>query len=54
MTSYMTLLQRIGFKDEEITKFEDPKSKDLNQYLKLEVLDRAMKLSKAGVDEYGR
>ena len=54
MTSYMTMLQRIGFKDEEITKFEDPKSKDLDQFLKQEVLDRAMKLSKAGVDEYGR
>ena len=30
MTSYMTMLQRIGFKDKEITKFEDPKSKDLD------------------------
>jgi hypothetical protein len=26
MTSYMTMLKRIGFKDEEITKFEDPNS----------------------------
>ena len=30
MKSYMTMLERIGFKDEEITKFEDPKSKDLD------------------------
>ena len=54
MTSYMTMLKRIGFEDKEITFFEEPQSKDLDKYLKQEVLDRAMKLSKAGVDEYGR
>ena len=48
------MLLRIGFEVNEITYLEEPKSKDLDKYLKQEVLDRAMKLSKAGVDQYGR
>ena len=53
MESYMTMLRRIGFKDEEITKFEEPKSEQLTKYL-LDVGRRAKVLENVIVDQYGR
>ena len=51
--SYLTMLERIGFKDEEITKYEDPKSEQLTNYLRV-VGRRAKELENVDVDQYGR
>ena len=49
MTSYMTMLKRLGFKDEEITKFEDPNSQQLTNYFR-DVDKRARQLENLLVD----